>query len=1054
MVKNLVSISVDDNGDVYVSETARRKAADLDIRQHRDWIPADVSFQTIEDKRSFYKSKLATENSDQNKSWLKDYNQDGHHDYKDLAAIKDKIHLLRDQNNDGEADSIVTYANDLGEEVSGIAAGVLIHEGEVYTTIAPDVYKMKDTNNDGVYDEKTSIAHGFGLHIAYAGHDMHGLRIGPDGRIYWSIGDKGVSVMDQNGKRHHYPNQGAVMRCNTDGSDFKVFAYGLRNVQEIAFDQYGNMFGVDNDSDRSGEKERFVYITEDSDSGWRCNYQYRASGYNPWMEEALWQPYHEGQAFYITPPIQNYMDGPTGFTFNPGTALSKAYENHFFMTMFPRKTIMAFQVKNKGAGFEMVHSEKVYEGINLTGLCFGPEGKLWASDWGGGYPLNDVGGIWNFDIEEQNQHPMRNSTQRWLIKTTSDLAPSELITALNHPDQRVRLKSQFEMVKRGLISELSSISLSNNATQLGRIHAIWGMGQLYRQKTSKEIKTTLETLLEDKDPEIVAQSLKIMADSPSGTFNSETILPMLNAGHARVNFFAAKALGRHPMTKHEKLIHALAQLFERSGAEDTFLRHGIILAMAGALNDLHLAELSNHPDLNMRLAAVVALRRQKSAEIKAFLNDKHELVKTEAARAIYDDFSIFEAIPALAKCIDQEMQNPALWRRVLNSQYREGNSLNARALSLFVSDESRPLDQRTEALEILLNWIQPNWNDRVNGRYREADKKDLAPIKQEIQTHLPNMMNVSTSGLQSLAAKLSKLLNLKADSKTMLSWLKDEQRELPSRVDALEFLFNEQAYTQTVLDFAITSKIPELRAKVACLHLQKDPSKGMTSVKTVLSKGNTWEKQQVILALAKLDDKKSASLLSKLLNQLLQNKLSHELAFELIEAAKTRDLGDYQTKYQQSEIEKHPNLAAYLPLMYGGDVSEGQRIFSEHLSAQCIRCHALGGVGSAVGPDLAGIAKKHKNDYLLESLIFPGKKIAKGFGITTLSLKNGSVIAGSIQDENKTQLQIKSPDGKIIQVNRQDIASQTPAISMMPSMKGILSDREIRNVVAYLASLR
>ncbi|WP_075087404.1 DUF7133 domain-containing protein [Verrucomicrobium spinosum] len=155
----------------------------------------------------------------------------------------------------------------------------------MYCTIAPDLWRLRDTNDDGVADEREIVAHGFGHHIAYAGHDMHGLCVGPDGRIYWTIGDKGTNVITKEGRRASAPHQGAVLRCEPDGSGFEIFAHGLRNVQEVAFDDYGNLFGVDNDADKPDEKERLVYITEQSDSGWRCSFQYM-KGYCPWVDEA------------------------------------------------------------------------------------------------------------------------------------------------------------------------------------------------------------------------------------------------------------------------------------------------------------------------------------------------------------------------------------------------------------------------------------------------------------------------------------------------------------------------------------------------------------------------------------------------------------------------------------------------------------------------------------------------------------------------------------------------------------------------------------------------
>ena len=87
------------------------------------------------------------------------------------------------------------------------------------------------------------------------------------------IGDIGMNVVDQDGKRWKYPNQGVIVRCEPDGSNFEVFAAGLRNTHEFVFDKFGNLISEDNDGDHAGERERLVYITNGSDGGWRANWQ-------------------------------------------------------------------------------------------------------------------------------------------------------------------------------------------------------------------------------------------------------------------------------------------------------------------------------------------------------------------------------------------------------------------------------------------------------------------------------------------------------------------------------------------------------------------------------------------------------------------------------------------------------------------------------------------------------------------------------------------------------------------------------------------------------------
>jgi putative membrane-bound dehydrogenase-like protein len=62
-----------------------------------------------------------------------------------------------------------------------------------------------------------------------------------------------------------------------------------------------------------------------------------------------------------------------------------------------------------------------------------------------------------------------------------------------------------------------------------------------------------------------------------------------------------------------------------------------------------------------------------------------------------------------------------------------------------------------------------------------------------------------------------------------------------------------------------------------------------------------------------------------------------------------------------------------------GVVDNGKKIFSEHLIAACILCHAVDGKGGVVGPALDGIATRKDQAYILESLVDPGAKLAEGF---------------------------------------------------------------------------
>jgi hypothetical protein len=111
----------------------------------------------------------------------------------------------------------------------GIGAGVLARKGDLYYACIPNLWLLRDTKGTGSADFRKVLSKGYGVRVGFLGHDLHGLRFGPDGKLYFTIGDRGAHIPQPNGKVIELHETGAVLRCDPDGSNIEVFATGLRN---------------------------------------------------------------------------------------------------------------------------------------------------------------------------------------------------------------------------------------------------------------------------------------------------------------------------------------------------------------------------------------------------------------------------------------------------------------------------------------------------------------------------------------------------------------------------------------------------------------------------------------------------------------------------------------------------------------------------------------------------------------------------------------------------------------------------------------------------------
>lgn len=1057
-----IAMSIDDKGRVYLTRTNRQKHSEFDIRGYRDWMIPSIGFQTVEDRRAFLHSTFAPEKSKGNE-WLTDLNGDGSHDWHDLAVEKEEVWRLEDKSGDGIADISTRILNDFNDEVTDVAGALLVREEDVFVGVGPDMWRLKDTDGDGLLDHKESISHGYAVHIGFSGHGMSGAIEGPDGKIYWGIGDIGFNGKDKAGKTYEHPNEGVIVRSNPDGSDFEVFAAGLRNTHEFVFDEYGNIISSDNDGDHAGESERLVYIVDGHDAGWRSNWQYgkyvdpKNNSYKVWMDEELYKPRWEGQAAYIIPPIVNYHNGPTGMAYNPGTALGSAWRNSFFLVEFvgnpSRSHIWSFKLKPKGASFELASEVDVLSGILPTGIKFGPDGALYVADWINGWDAKNYGRVWRLDVTtDKNDLKAERAETKRLIQLDYQSQPNKaLLKMLNYGDMRVRKKAQFELVKRNKdgfkILQEATVQTEN---QLARVHGIWGIGQLARE--DKEYAKALTVLLTDGDPEIVAQAAKVVGDLNYADATDQ-LIPLLKAENLRVQFFAAQALGRF---EAKSAVPALITMLQTNNDRDVYVRHAGVLALARIGEVKPIAALATNSSRALRIAAVLVLRRLHDENVALFLKDADEYIVTEAARAINDDRSIEKALPALAATL----ANPAftsepLVRRAISACLRVGGEKEMDYLIDFVDRTNAPAALRAEALATLATWPNPSTLDRVDGRLRGVVKHDAVPLIAKVKPHIPAYLASRDNAIVEATANMIATLQL-SDFNPQLESLLVKSKSADVRASMLVALhavkFDKMP---AMVKVGMEDKDEKVRAEAIGMLTELDLTRENlpTIVTPIFKNGTSSEQQRLLHVLGEMPVEKTEPVLMGLIDQLKMKRLDPAIVLDLEEAIDSTKNAALLAQLAPVRV-KGSSVDAFQDVLYGGDTRRGRSIFMNNSTAQCVRCHAIGGGGGTVGPDLSHIASTLTREQLLRALVDPSARLAPGYGSVTVTLSDGQVVNGILMEEHAKEIILKTADAEPLRIPLSRISKRENMSSGMPPMGSMLSKRELRDVIAFLVSLK
>ncbi|MCA9258539.1 MAG: c-type cytochrome, partial [Planctomycetales bacterium] len=133
------------------------------------------------------------------------------------------------------------------------------------------------------------------------------------------------------------------------------------------------------------------------------------------------------------------------------------------------------------------------------------------------------------------------------------------------------------------------------------------------------------------------------------------------------------------------------------------------------------------------------------------------------------------------------------------------------------------------------------------------------------------------------------------------------------------------------------------------------------------------------------------------------------------------------------------------------DFEAGKKLFA---AASCYQCHRIAGVGSAIGPDLTGVAHRFSLPDLLRSIVEPSHTISDQYQKTVFEV-NGRLITGRVSNMSGDSLAVSTNmlDAKSeVSIRREDIEDQYPSkTSIMPEgLLNTLNKEEVIDLLGYL----
>jgi putative membrane-bound dehydrogenase-like protein len=537
------------------------------------------------------------------------------------AAGTSRVKLCVDTNNDGKADKITVFADKLNSPQGMTFAG-----GTLYVVHAPFLTAFRDTNGDGVADSREDLVTGLGpVPEGLVHHVPSGLRMGPDGYLYISIGDKGVmKAVGKDGSIAEGLHGGGVIRVLPDGSHLEIFSHHTRNTFDVSVSPLLDLFTRDNTNDGGGWWSRITQMQRDGEYGYPSLYINFADEIIPCLAE-----FGGGSA--------------TGSMYVSEPGLPGTYGESLYTCDWARGILYQHDLVRSGATFKISQNEFT-RGITPTDVDIDASGNMYLADWGrrDWGAAGKVGTVFRIEHKtDKKSSPIGNLSQA----TTNDL-----LALIQSPSQIRRREALCEIVKRVGTKPVSAsdapvaagvrmtftTALTKVATKPGDLHvrvaALFALARiggeeaqdtLVQLATQKELREYALRALADRDDLAKQMKEDLFIKSLKDEDPRVRVQAAIALSHARASDAAARAL--IPLTADKDIMVAHA-------AQQTLRRLNAVLPLVEALSDK-----KNPADLStsiLRTARMMHDPRIVAAVSKYLDNESDAKLRGQAVRAL------------------------------------------------------------------------------------------------------------------------------------------------------------------------------------------------------------------------------------------------------------------------------------------------------------------------------------------------------------------------------------------------------------------------------------